>query len=445
MYDDFVAQMHAGGLLELLDQYPVLARLLCQGILQWVDATAEFCNRVRADAATLDPTGTLDWAESIEAVQSGLSDRHHDGRTVVRFTFRGGRQFIYKPRGLFGETVFYDLLALLNGSEGMDEVKIPHVLDRGLYGWMEFVSSKACNTADELHGYYRRMGIILCASFLLSATDLHYENIVAVGEHPVAVDLEMLFCGRSRASQEREMPATDLPTLLQIGMLPLGSWSQESERDLSALGDRIEYEAAVPALCWARANCDQMIATERKPDVQYGRHRPQLNGTLVKASDYAEDIVEGFERTYNLILRRKEEISHLLAHANGEPVSGLRVIIRDSSTYANMLEHLLKPVFLRDGLDRSIELEWLARPLSGPYQVRAGRRKIYDSELAAMERLDIPHFTVAQWEAFQLGEDEDFFRYHQLRGNSVALGRLAWMDERNREDQMAIIRKVLAV
>ena len=445
IYDRFVAQMHRGGFLELLDRYPVLARLLCQSVLQWVDATAEFCARFRTDAAILDTSATTDWSASVQAVQGGLSDRHHNGRTVVHFTLLGGRQFIYKPRSLFGETIFYDLLALLNAGGGTKELKTPYILDRRTYGWMEFVSSKACETAEELHSYHRRMGMILCASFLLSATDLHYENIVAAAEHPVAVDLEMLFCGRRRGGQEPEGAATDLPPLLQIGMLPLRSWSSEYEGDLSALGDKIEPQAEVPGLCWTRANCDQMMATERKPDVSYGRHRPQINGRFVKATDYVENIVQGFGRTYDLILSRKEAISQLLAEANHPQSSGLRVIIRDSSNYGDMLEHLLKPAFLQDGLDRSIELEWLARPLSGPYEVRDGRCQIYDSELAAMERLDIPHFTVAQWEAFDLAGDEDFFRYHQERGNSVALGRLTCMNERDREDQIAIIRKVLTV
>jgi hypothetical protein len=49
------------------------------------------------------------------------------------------------------------------------------------------------------------------------------------------------------------------------------------------------------------------------------------------------------------------------------------------------------------GIDRSIELEWLARPLCARRKSPASRFRIYQHEVNAMEQLDIPRFDTAAW------------------------------------------------
>jgi lantibiotic modifying enzyme len=51
----------------------------------------------------------------------------------------------------------------------------------------------------------------------------------------------------------------------------------------------------------------------------------------------------------------------------------LRVLVRGTATYTRLQLRLLHPEFLRDGVDRSIELEWLARPLTGTTSPQKGR------------------------------------------------------------------------
>ena len=38
--------------------------------------------------------------------------------------------------------------------------------------------------------FYIRFGEILALSYILNATDLHMENLIAYGEYPVIIDLE---------------------------------------------------------------------------------------------------------------------------------------------------------------------------------------------------------------------------------------------------------------
>ena len=63
-------------------------------------------------------------------------------------------------------------------------------LSRPTYGWEENIENKSCNTKEEIERYYFRLGIHLFLGYALGATDLHGENIVAHGEHPVIIDME---------------------------------------------------------------------------------------------------------------------------------------------------------------------------------------------------------------------------------------------------------------
>ena len=63
-------------------------------------------------------------------------------------------------------------------------------LSRQTYGWEENIENKSCNTKEEIERYYFRLGIHLFLGYALGATDLHGENIVAYGEHPVIIDME---------------------------------------------------------------------------------------------------------------------------------------------------------------------------------------------------------------------------------------------------------------
>ena len=41
--------------------------------------------------------------------------------------------------------------------------------------------------------FYHRQGALLALLYVLDGTDMHYENLIAVGEQPVLVDVETLF------------------------------------------------------------------------------------------------------------------------------------------------------------------------------------------------------------------------------------------------------------
>src|SRR5690606_9751936 len=125
---------------------------------------------------------------------------------------------------------FQRLLTWLNARGAEPVFRTLEVLDRGDHGWVEFVSPAACGSEEEVGRFYRRQGGYLALLHLLEATDFHYENLIAAGEHPVLVDLETLFHpgveGSELQRSEERVGLAIQDTVLRVGLLPHRIWSE---------------------------------------------------------------------------------------------------------------------------------------------------------------------------------------------------------------------------
>ncbi|WP_164173724.1 DUF4135 domain-containing protein, partial [Stenotrophomonas maltophilia] len=74
-----------------------------------------------------------------------------------------------------------------------DRVCVPKVIDRGSHGWAAFAAHRYCADDVELRAYYRGLGHWLAILRLVGGTDIHLENLIAVGPVPVVVDAESVF------------------------------------------------------------------------------------------------------------------------------------------------------------------------------------------------------------------------------------------------------------
>jgi lantibiotic modifying enzyme len=118
--------------------------------------------------------------------------------------------------------------------------------------------------------------------------------------------------------------------------------------------------------------------------------------------------------------------------------------LRDTSTYARLLLHLLQPDLLHDGLDRSIEIEWLARPLSVAVHSPMARLSIYDVERRAMEVQDVPRFTTTTWNAItERSEDDDLLALGNGRTPETFYTRLQALSEADLVEQLAVIEEAV--
>jgi type 2 lantibiotic biosynthesis protein LanM len=438
IYSEYVRHMQRGGLVELLDNYPVLARLLCQSLDQWTSASVNFCRRFLDDFSDLRAFfgWRVDRAEgAVERLRTDLSDRHRAGQTVTECVLRTNDRVVYKPRSVQPETAFYQFIGWLNDRGLSSNLRQIRALDRTTHGWVESVLPAPCDSEAEVNRFYLRAGMLLGVLHALATGDIHCENLIASGEHPVVVDLETLLSD----------PMDGEPSVLNTGMLPRWQTASDGHRfDMSSLGADETQDAGIGRLAWESINTDQMTLSDAASLVGSTAHRVHLGDALPPVSDYLPSFLVGFQELYAcLTANRRELISDdrfLSSFDNLE----LRILIRSTSTYTGLQLRLLHPEFLRDGLDRSIELEWLARPLSGTASPMKGRIFLYERERTAMELLDVPHFSTSEWKNTEdISGDEDLMFLCAERDSQVLRRRLATFSPANCARQLAIIEEAV--
>jgi len=227
---------------KLLDEYPGLVSQVALRLRQWANFSLEFLRNVSRDWPELRTRFFAADPGNITAVESGAGDSHNSGRSVLRLSFSEGCRLVYKPRPMAVDEHFQRLLALVNELGFVPRFRLLKCLDRGNYGWSEFVSPEPCRTPDEVTRFYRCQGGNLALLYALEACDFHCENVIAAGEHPVLVDLEALFHPRLLMFSGSDADVTAHGTLahsvLRTGLLPTENTQRRSILISAALAAR---------------------------------------------------------------------------------------------------------------------------------------------------------------------------------------------------------------
>lgn len=405
IYLDYVRGMLDGGILALFREYPVLPRLMATTALLWREATSALLLHLHVDRDAIAHCFAGGRAlGDLTAVRAGLSDPHGGGRTVHVLTFASGLRLVYKPRGLGIDAAFSELLRwlALHGAPlaaASSPALAPRALDRGDHGWAEYLEGRECGDHTAVRRYYQRAGAMLALLHTLGSTDCHYENLMAVGEFPVLIDLETVL----QPEIERADPPTDHArnvgarrlhddSVLRTGMLPI--WQAGAGGiiyDVGGLTACAEQVTPFSSARWTHPNTDTMRLEHRRAVIGAHPNMPLLDGTPAPPADHVDDIVTGFARMYEWLGAHSES---LLAPAG--PLARLarervRFIARPSSVYDYVLRRSLRCEALRDGGARSIELDLLAR---GLLHLSPALWSLLRVEQLALEQLDIPIFTV---------------------------------------------------
>jgi len=353
--------------LEVLESYPVLARQLTLRTRYWLESGLEFLRHLSDDWEDLRRTFSRDADPgSLVDVDGLVGDGHRQGRSVLIATFASGLRVVYKPRSLAADVHFNALLSWLNDHGAEPPFRALRVISRTSYGWMEFVDAAPCDSREEIRRFYRRQGGYLCLLYALEATDFHAENVLAVGEHPVLLDLEALLhpVFRRRDDLHAHQAAAEflMGSVLRVGLLPGRNWATADSPgvDISGIGAADGQLTPYRVPYCEDAGTDRMRVLRKSLPMPRARNRPTLLGRDVELLDNLDEIACGFTHVYELLLEHREEL--LAAHGPISRFAGdeLRVILRETRTYGELQFESLHPSLLRDGLDRDLLFTRLA-------------------------------------------------------------------------------------
>lgn len=434
--------------LALLADYPVLARQLTICLDLWSEVSLEFLGRLCADWDIIRRTFSPDDDPGLLIeVAGGAGDTHRGGRSVMIAAFESGFQLVYKPKSMAVDEHFQELLVWLNRRGCNPSLYILTILDRMEYGWVEFVARRGCDTPDEVARFYQRHGAYLALLYALNSNDFHYENLIAVGEHPVLIDLETvlqpLFDTVDESRAEMVADKSIIDSVLQTNLLPLRMWSSADYVgiDISGLGG-ISGQLSPDRLPQPTdTGTDAMRYVRQRVELAGESHRPTLQDAEVDAISYVQDVVSGFIHMTRLLIEHHAELmaedGPLARFAQDE----IRVLLRPTRTYDQLLSESFHPDMLHNALerDRFLDRLWLSAA------ERAYLARVIHSEQVDLQQGDIPIFTTRPNSLDLIGGSGEVIEgvLYEIGMTSVR-HRLEQLDEQDLQRQAWFIRASFA-
>ncbi|MBV7332283.1 type 2 lantipeptide synthetase LanM, partial [Chloroflexi bacterium TSY] len=250
----------------------------------------------------------------LEGLQGGAGDTHRGGKTVMIARFSSGLKVVYKPKSMNVARHFQELLDWLNERGDHPPFRTVKIFPCGDYGWVEFVEAQGCSSTSEVERFYERQGGYLALLNVLQANDLHHENLIAAGEHPILIDLETLF--HPRFGRDQHNAADSLVhqiwahSVLRIGLLPQRFWANDEHAgvDISGLGGSEGQFTPSEVPQWEDVGTDQMQLIRKRIRMEGSQNRPSLDGTAINPLDYIDAIVTGFTSVYRLLLSHRSAL-----------------------------------------------------------------------------------------------------------------------------------------
>ncbi len=438
-YDRFIEAMFDDGFRKLCLEYPVLARFIVRQIEQWVTTVTAICRRLRADRGMLDDRFAIDG--EITAIDPLADDAHAGGQVPVRVSFESG-SVIYKPRSVDAGRLLYTVLDRLGSHLSTLEMTAPTYLSRDGYGWMETIDYREPSDTAAVDSYYKRVGMLLCVAYVLDLPDCQFENLMVSGDQPTIVDAETIFhpyIDPVAAAYTTEVDAAISDSILRTGLLPwaigdIGDEDNDLKKPLLAAGvgsssETIEVsEISKPTV--TAVNTDVMTITGEAPTVDRTTNTLSKDGTDHPPEEHIDTIVDGFQRTYDVIRELHENGRFRSEIVDPELIAGVenRLVFRSTDIYYSILRLSVARDPLRDGGRLSVEFERLAAWFFND-RIESDRYwGLYDAERRSLRQRDVPRFTgrpggtALYHDGTPTGLDADLSGYERCQQRLDAMG-----------------------
>jgi type 2 lantibiotic biosynthesis protein LanM len=444
-YDGFVAGMKADGFRLLFEDKPVLLRLIAEITRQWIDTSCELALRLDADLPTIRRDILKSGAASrIAKIEGGLADPHNGGRSVQIVAFEDGARVVYKPKDLRLDIAWYDLVARLNRAEPPIDLKAVQAITRDGYGWTEFIDHTGCADDAACARFFRRAGAWLALLHCFTANDMHQENMLAAGEHPVPVDLETILqpSAEEHKAHDAESAAFDAAleivgnSVMTVGLLPAYGRSVDNN-DVFAMGGMTADWGARTVIKWNDINSDAMRPAKAKEPGETNTNLPHVGGRYAKFGDHIDSFIAGFAGYAKFLSRWNETPEALLDGFAGLPV---RKVIRPTRFYYMLLRRLKDHRTMDDGAIWSAQADFVAR-LSEWEKDSDPLWPLLRAERSGLLALNVPHF-VSPSDGGEISDDHGIaVRTGATSGLDRARARLQNLDESEIAWQVEVIRE----
>jgi type 2 lantibiotic biosynthesis protein LanM len=227
---------------------------------------------------------------------------------------------------------------------------------------------------------------------------MHQENMIACGDHPVPIDLEMIL---QAGSEERNAEAPeDLAfaaaaeivnnSVTAVGLLP--AYGRSPDNIVFSVGGMTADWSAKTEITWDKINSDAMRPAKSNQAAKTSPNLPHVGGRNAKFGDHVDDFVSGFEQYANFLLRYGRGAGRG-ALFDGFAGVLVRNVIRATRFYYMLLQRLRNHKTMDDGVIWSAQADFIAR-LSDWQSEHNPLWPLQRAERLALVGLNVPHFVM---------------------------------------------------
>lgn len=425
---------------QIVVEYPVLFRHILHTTDSAVEVLLELFQRLVHDRPLLEEQLGIRHDADVIGISLDAGDTHRGGRSVAILHFEDGSAVAYKPRPMAVDLAFHkatDWLSNALQSSGDIDLRVPHSIDCGEYGWAQFIQSAPCEDDQGVARFYRRHGAMLSLLYVLRGSDFHFENCIAAGEYPMLIDLETILGQFQEPERPSNIPEADFlaqqalaQSVIHIGLLPIPLWGTEDRPgvDFSGLGGEQGQVIPQPRGQLKDEGTDQArIETVESTELGTQLNRPRIGDSqeTIHIEAYVDEVVAGFIAGYSIMAQQRDSLQDLIRSFRSVQV---RHIIRHTATYGKIAIESSHPDLCRDALARDCFLDSLwAAARHDP-----ALTELIPAELEDLSSGDIPVFYIRpssrDLESSSGERIRNFFSMKGEDGISVRLGALGPKD-----------------
>jgi type 2 lantibiotic biosynthesis protein LanM len=396
-YCNFIDILKTGYLERLLHEKPVLLRLIATTTRQWISTTSQLINRTSADINSISEI--LFHAENplkVSSISESQSDLHNLGESVRILSFDDGNKVVYKPKDLRLDEILFKFINFLNKKDPPYNLRLPRVISCEGYGWAEFIEHNSCESSQDFKLFYERSGAWLILLHLLVCVDMHYENIIASGSHPVPIDLETILQASNPELEfnQEALAANNFAidkiqnSVLLVGMLP--SYIKLPQNIVNDMGGLNAVRRASLRGEWRNINTNGMRWIQQQSNIEISPNIPHLNSKYAQFGDFKSEFLEGFKQ-YAHFLQGQKDSAYLKDLWRSFSNLQTRKVVRPTRFYFSLLQRLKDHRAMDDGITWSVQADFLARfaDLDGQNDFLWPLQK---AEREALFHLNIPYF-----------------------------------------------------
>lgn len=425
-------------ILNLLLKYPVMTRLILESMANINSNLVDAIKKLVKDKSEIEDCFGIQLGD-LKSIKT-MGDFHNSKKCVLKFEFSNDCKILYKPRDLSIDKEFQNLLIWFNEQGISKSFKTLKIISKDDYGWQEYAPHKECISNKQVINFFERQGQYLALMYMLNGSDMHFENIIANGEHPIFIDLESLLKNEMPYFNDNETDKSIYEfknSVLSTTMLPMTTKNFLYNSDISGIAGDIKQLVKTQTI--NNINTDMMTISGQHIEVNMSKHLPNFNNIPITPELYIDDIKKGFINCYKLILKNNKEFINVINSLfTGKNV---RIILRPTIVYATLLEVSTNPNNLQSGIERNYLMDYVWCILNKqPKRLETISYENYD-----LLNGDIPFFNckVGEMNLIHNNTNSKIINYFEKDVISIIIDKVKFMSNEDLNNQCNIIENSL--